>query len=75
MATTKDANKYALHMEYDAKKEDGTVVFVKNGRIVTFEELPEAEQQVYMCMVAEVVDKIFPKTEGEGESESSQEQP
>lgn len=67
----KDANKYALHMEFDAKSEDGTVVFVKNNRIVSFEELPENEKQVYMCMVAEVVEKIFPNTEEAGESECS----
>jgi len=67
----KDANKYTLHMEFDAEKEDGIVMFVKNKQLVSFEELPENEKQVYMCMVAEVVEKIFPNTEEVGEPEDS----
>ena len=66
----KETNKYAFHTEYDTNKEKAVAFFTKNGQVVSFDELPNNEKNVYRCMLAELVEMIFPEeSDVRGESE------
>lgn len=66
----KETNKYAFHTEYDAKEEKAIAFFTKNGQVVLFDELSNNEKDVYRCMMAEVIEMIFPEeSDVRGESE------
>lgn len=65
----KDTNNYKIYTEYDAKSEKAKLSFVKNDRVVDFEELPASEQDVFRCMVGEVVELIFKDIQGDKQSD------
>lgn len=65
----KDTNNYKIYTEYDAKSEEAKLSFVKNDKVVDFEELPTSEQDVFRCMVGEIVELIFKDIQDEKQSD------